>query len=145
MIIFTLNSQQKIIYMRYLKIFFFSFFVLSTLNTSAQKSNTEKILGCWTFKEIQFSEKVNFEGQIIKWYKNNVLCFNSDGECTSTNNENKSKPFEGSYKISEDEKTLTQKWKESNNSEEENSEIKFLDNKLLVFKVEFGTMTYKRK
>ncbi len=131
--------------MQYLKVFLLFLFVLSTSNSVAQKSNAEKILGCWIFKEIQFIEQVGFAEELIKNAKKTVVCFNSNGKFTFTKDETDSKPISGSYKISEDGKTLIQKRDISNDSVDENAEIEFLDDKLLVFKLEFGTMSFERK
>ncbi len=131
--------------MHYLKVFIFFLFILSTSSSLAQKNNTEKILGCWIFKEIEFSEQVDFAEELIKNAKKTVVCFNSNGKYTSAKDETGSKTITGSYKISEDGKTLIQKRDISNDGVDENAEIEFLDDKLLVFKLEFGTMSFDRK
>lgn len=131
--------------MQYLKVFIFFFFILSTSNSAAQKNNTEKILGCWIFKEMKFSEEEDFYEELINNAKKTVVCFNSNGKFTSSKDETSSKTITGSYKILEDGKTLFQKRDISNEDVDENAEIEFLDDKLLIFKLEFGTMSFERK
>jgi hypothetical protein len=137
--------KTKKIDMRHLKVILFFSFVLSTLNSVAQKSNSDKILGCWEFKEIKFSEEVSFAEELIENARNTFVCFSSDGKFTSTKDKTTSKIISGSYQISEDGKTLIQKRDLPNDGVDENAEIDFLDDKLLIFKLEFGTMSFERK
>ncbi|HOD10633.1 MAG TPA: hypothetical protein PKH91_07800 [Flavobacterium sp.] len=48
-------------------------FILTNLKSVAQNSNAEKILGCWTFKEVQFSEQVDFAEEFKKNAKNTII------------------------------------------------------------------------
>lgn len=120
-------------------------FILTNLKSVAQNSNAEKILGCWTFKEVQFSEQVDFAEEFKKNAKNTVVCFTPDGNFTTTKNGITSNTVNGTYKISEDGKTILQKSDISSEDEDESAEISTLDDKLLAFKLEFGKMIFERK
>lgn len=132
--------------MKYLKIFTFTFFLFTVVKSAAQKTNAEKILGCWTFKKIEFNGKYDFSEELIKQTKNSIVCFKSDGKFITNKSENSSVTINGSYKISDDGKTLTQKRDlSSEGSADENAEIGFVDDQNLTFKLEFGVMYFERK
>ena len=132
--------------MQYLKTLFLSLCILSFLSNSAQKTNAEKILGCWVFKEIQFNNHENFSKELIKQAERSVVCFSSDGRIIMTKTADDTSPISGSFKISNDGKTLVQKRDLSDEGTiDDDAEIDFLDDKLLVFKVEFGKIVFKRK
>lgn len=132
--------------MRPLKILAFLLFAFSTPNSIAQKTNAEKILGCWVFKNIEFNEKYVFSEELIKQTRNSVVCFSADGKFTTTKPGDTSGPLKGSYKISEDGKNLTQKRDLSEDeSVDEDAEIELLDEKHLHFRLSFGIMYLERK
>ena len=132
--------------MQYLKTLFLSLCILSFLSNSAQKTNAEKILGCWVFKEIQFNNHENFSKELIKQAERSVVCFSSDGRIIMTKTADDTSPISGSFKISNDGKTLVQKRDLSDEGTiDDDAEIDFLDDKLLVFKVEFGKIAFERK
>jgi len=132
--------------MKYLKIFAFTFFLFTVANSVAQKTIAEKIVGCWTFKKIEFNGKYDFSEELVKQTQNTVVCFNLNGKFITNNSENGSVPINGSYKISDDGKILTQKRDLLNEgSVEEDAEIEFLDDENLTFKLEFGVMYFERK
>lgn len=135
--------------MRYLKIFIFLFLSFNASKTVAQKTNAEKILGCWVFKKIEFKTQNDFSDQVAKEALNSVVCFTPDGKFTTTMAEAGSTPVSGSYEVSADGKTMTQK-KDSSDDEgfesiEEDAEIEFLDDKQLIFKFGLGTIYFDRK
>ncbi|HOD10632.1 MAG TPA: hypothetical protein PKH91_07795, partial [Flavobacterium sp.] len=72
-------------------------------------------------------------------------CFTPDGNFTTTKNGITSNTVNGTYKISEDGKTILQKSDISSEDEDESAEISTLDDKLLAFKLEFGKMIFERK
>ena len=131
--------------MNHLKATVLLLFILTNLKSVAQNSNAEKILGCWIFKELQFSEQVDFAEELNKNAKNTVVCFTSDGNFTNSKSGVASNKINGTYKISEDGKTITQKSDISSENEDESAEIHSIDDKLLVFKLEFGKMVFERK
>ena len=132
--------------MVHFKTLLFSFFILSTLNSTAQKINAEKIIGCWLFKEIQFNKQNNFSKEIIKQVEKSAVCFSVDGKFTATKTEDGFAPVMGTFKISDDGKTLIQKRDISEEGTvDDDAEIDFLDDKLLIFKLEFGKISFARK
>ena len=132
--------------MKYLKIFAFTFFLFTVANSAAQKTIAEKIVGCWTFKKIEFNGKYDFSEDLVKQTQNTVVCFNLNGKFITNNSENGSVAIYGSYKISDDGKILTQKRDLSNEGNvNEDAEIEFLDDENLTFKLEFGVMYFERK
>lgn len=132
--------------MQYLKTLFLSLCILSFLSNSAQKTNAEKILGCWVLKEIQFNNRENFSEDLIKQSEKTSICFGADGRFVTTKATDGSAAITGSFKISIDGKKLVQKRDYSEEgSIDDDAEIAFVDDKLLVFKVEFGKIVFKRK
>lgn len=132
--------------MQYLKTLFLSLCILSFLSNSAQKTNAEKILGCWVFKEIQFNNHENFSEDLIKQSEKTSICFSADGRFITTKAADGTTPVKGSFKISVDGKTVVQKRDLSEEgSIDDDAEIAFIDDKILVFKVEFGKIVFKRK
>lgn len=120
-------------------------FSFSTANAVAQNANSEKILGCWILKKIEFNTQNDFSEDFNQQAQNSVVCFNSDGKFTTTKAGNSAVPINGSYKILDDGKTVTQKKALADESVEEDAEIEFLDDKHLIFKIEFGSMYFDRK
>ncbi|RKS03220.1 hypothetical protein [Flavobacterium sp. 102] len=131
--------------MKYLKILVFLLFAFTTTNAVAQKTSAEKILGCWTFKKIEFNGKYDFSEELILQTQNTVVCFNANGKFITTNAKKSSEPINGSYKIADDGKTLSQKRDLSDEGFDEDAEIEFLNDENLIFKLEFGTMYFERK
>ena len=132
--------------MKYLKIVAFTFFLFTVANSKAQKTNSEKILGCWTLKKIEFNGKYDFSEELIKQTQNTIVCFKLNGKFITNKSENSSVAINGSYKISDDGKTLTQKRDlSSEGSVDEDAEIEFIDDQNLTFKLEFGVMYFERK
>lgn len=130
--------------MRYLKIAAFLLIAFSTFNAAAQKTNAEKIVGCWVFKKMEFNAEYDFSEQLIKQTLNTVVCFDTNGKFTSA--KTGSTPVKGSYNISADGKTLSQKRDFSEDgSVDEDASIELLDDKHLQFKLDFGIMHFERK
>lgn len=129
--------------MRYLKIVVLSFLAFSTAKSVAQKSTSEKILGCWILKKIEYNTKLDFSEELIKEAQNTVVCFDAKGKFTSTKAD--STPITGTYKVLEDGKTITQKRDISDGSVDEDAEFEFPDDTHLIFKLEFGSMQFERK
>lgn len=133
--------------MRNLKVIILLIFVFSASNMIGQKSNAEKILGCWIFDKVEFASENDYSEILLKQAKNSVVCFTPNGKFnTSINGVD---PVSGTYSISADGKTMTQK---RDSSGEENlielemeAEIQSLDDAVLVFSTEFGIMHFKRK
>ena len=132
--------------MKYLKIIIFTLFVFSTIDCVAQKTNAEKIVGCWTFKKIDFNAKYDFSEGLIQQFKNSIVCFNLNGKFTTNKAGTNSVPKNGSYKISDDGKTLTQKNDLSKKGVvTDDAKIEFLDVENLILKLEFGNIYFERK
>ncbi len=134
--------------MHNLKLFIFLFFALSTATSFAQKDNAEKIIGCWVLKKIEFSAKDEYSDELIKQAQNSSVCFSADGKFTTTLAKNDAAPMTGSYKISANGKTMSQKSDLSDEAFvriENDAEIEFLDDKHLIFKFELTTTYFDRK
>lgn len=129
--------------MYYYKIMFFLLFTLASSAAQAQKSNAEKILGCWQFKEMQLSAPNEFSNELIKQAQNTVVCFTADGKFKTT--KPNAAPISGTYTLSDDGKTIIQSRDIADESIDENAEIQFLDDKMLIFKLEFGVISFDHK
>jgi len=134
--------------MRYLKIVILLLFALSTSDSLAQKTNAEKILGCWVIKKIEFIIKDDYSEELIKHAQNALICFSADGKFTTTLAKSDSELMTGSYKISDDGKIMSQKSDLSEDfvvKAENDVEIEFLDDKHLILKFESTTTYFDRK
>ena len=134
--------------MRNLKIFIFFFLILSTTDTLAQKSNAEKIIGCWVLKKIEFIKKDDYSDELIKHAQNSLVCFSVDGKFTTTLSEANSQPLIGSYKVSDNGKMMSQKSDLADEDfvkVENDAEIEFLDDKHLIFKIDLTKTYFERK
>ena len=130
--------------MRYLKTFLLLTFTLLFSKSIAQKTNSEKILGCWSLKKMEFNANYDFAEELIKESKNSVVCFDSNGKFKTTKPGTSPITTNGSYKILLDGKKITQRRDLSDGNGEENAEIEFLDDKQLVLKLEIGFMYFER-
>lgn len=125
-------------------IFLLTFFSLT--NVLAQKTNAEKIVGCWILKKIEFNSKDEYSEELIKESKNSRVCFDSSGKFVTTK-ENETTPIEGIYKVLSDDKTITQKTTTSEddvNQIDIDAQIVAIDDKHLSIKMEFGTIFFER-
>ena len=114
-------------------------------NANAQKSNAEKIIGCWTFKTFEFVNPDEFSKEIIKEAQNTEVCFDTKGKFTSTKSGANAFTITGVYSLSEDGKTLSQKRDIATDGIDEDAEIVVLDAENLIFKLEIGKMYLERK
>ncbi|WP_298396692.1 hypothetical protein [Flavobacterium sp.] len=125
-------------------IFLLTFFSLT--NVFAQKTNAEKIVGCWILKKIEFNSKDEFSEELIKDSKNSRVCFDSSGKFVTTK-ENETTPIEGSYKVLSDDKTITQTTTSEDNVNqiEIDAQIVTIDDKNLSIKMELGIIYFERE
>jgi hypothetical protein len=130
--------------MKIIKLFIILFFAFTITNSMAQTNHSEKIVGCWTFKKVAFNGKYEFEDEIIRQTENTVVCFTPDGKFITKNTEQEAVITNGTYKISDDGKTLYQKQDLTDGSEDVDAHIELLDDKNLQFKLEFGIMYFER-
>jgi hypothetical protein len=119
--------------------------IVCCYNANAQKSNAEKIIGCWIFKKIEFINPNEFSEEIIKEAKNTEVCFDTNGKFTTIKPGANTATITGVYSLSADEKTLSQKRDVYSEGIDEDAEIIVLDAENLTFKLEFGTMHLERK
>ena len=136
--------------MRYTKMFFYLLMVFSAFEGLSQSSTSEKIIGCWQFKKIEFKADFEFAEEVRKQLQGSVLCFDSDGKFTNTTGSKIN--GSGRYSISADGKTITQ---QTDLSEEDvldgviqtdlDAEIDFPDENTVLFSIEFGTVYMERK
>ena len=114
-------------------------------NANAQKSNAEKIIGCWIFKTFEFVNPDEFSKEIIKEAQNTEVCFDTNGKFTTIKPGTNAVTITGVYSLSADGKTLSQKRDVSSEGIDEDAEIVLLDAENMTFKLEFGTMLLQRK
>lgn len=114
-------------------------------NANAQKSNAEKIIGCWIFKTFEFVSPNEFSKEIIKEAQNTEVCFDTNGKFTTIKTGTNAATITGVYSLSADGKTLSQKRDFSSEGIDEDAEIVLLDAENMTFKLEFGTMLLQRK
>ncbi|WNM18800.1 lipocalin family protein [Flavobacterium capsici] len=119
--------------------------LLVTATTFAQKSNAEKILGCWVLKKMEFSNPANDAPELSEEAMNSYVCFEKDGTFTTRLGGNESEVVKGKYQISADGKTLTQSRDIQDEGNDEQAEISVLDDTKLELKLEFGVMYFVRK
>ena len=136
--------------MRYFKMIFCLFIVFYAVEGRAQSAASEKIIGCWQFKKIEYKADFEFAEEVRNQVQGSVLCFDSDGKFTNTTG---SKMIgSGRYSVSADGKTITQ---QTDLSEEDvldgviqtdlDAEIDFPDENTVLFSIEFGTVYMERK
>jgi len=130
--------------MRHLKTFLLLTFTLFFSKSIAQHSNSEKILGCWLLKKIEFNANYDFAEELLDESKNSIVCFDSNGKFKTTKPESSLVTTTGSYKILLNGKKITQSRDLSDENEEEDAEITLLDDKQLVLKLEIGYMYFER-
>lgn len=101
--------------------YFTMLFILLVTTVQAQKTNAEKILGCWLFKEMKLSTPNEFSNELSKQAQNTVVCFTADGKYKTT--KANAAAIDGTYTLSEDGKTITQSRDIADESTDENAEI----------------------
>lgn len=135
--------------MWYTKMFFYLLMVFSAFEGLSQSSTSEKLIGCWKYKKIEFKAEFAYAKDIRKQVEQAVLCFDSDGKFTNTTK--KKVRGSGIYQLSADGKRIIQK---TNLSEKDvldgisqkdmDAELDFPDENTLVFYLEFGTIYLQR-
>lgn len=118
------------------------FFITSTL---AQKSNAEKIVGCWVLKKMEFSNPTDDAPKLSEEAINSYVCFENDSTFITRLGGQESNVVEGKYQISADGKTLTQTRDYDAEGTDEKAEIAVLDDKIMELKLEFGMMHFVKK
>lgn len=124
---------------------FLLFFVCT--NSIAQNTNSQKIIGCWKVTKFELKTEIENSSEIIKDAINNEVCFDAKGNFITTNAEDKT-ITNGTFNLSEDGKTIFQR---SNNEIndidiiDENAEIEVLNEKTLILKSDYFTMSFEKK
>lgn len=120
--------------------------VILTTNTAiAQKGNTEKILGCWVFKKIDYPSTLDVPKDGAPAPNSVTVCFETDGKYTTTT-ANSSEIITGKYQISEDGNTITQQRDlQEEGSFDEDATIAFPDDKTIILTLEFASLYFERK
>jgi hypothetical protein len=114
-------------------------------NAWSQKTNAEKILGCWTLKEMVSPEVEANDPEMIEAARNSVVCFDATGKFTMDRPGGIEPQMSGTYKISPDGKTMTQGRDIQDHGVDQDGEIVTLDDKHFVVKTEMVTMYFERK
>lgn len=125
---------------------FTTLFILLYVTVSfAQNDTTEKIIGCWVLKNIDFSQPTPNGITLKKEAINTTVCFDEKGTFVTKPSGNNKATINGNYKVSEDGKTLQQTSDLEENDNYNKAEITQLDDKNLVVKHEFGMMYFERE
>ena len=117
-----------------------------TTNTAiAQKENTEKILGCWVFKKIEYPSNLDVPKDGTPAPNSVTVCFETGGKYKTTS-ANSSEIITGKYQISEDGNTITQQRDlQEEGTFDEDASIAFPDDKTIILKLEFASLYFERK
>jgi hypothetical protein len=115
------------------------------MNVVAQKENATKIVGCWILKKMAFSDPKMRSAEIEAEAKDSEVCFTAGGKFATTKPGNDKSPITGTFAISEDGTTLTQKRDQNEEGVEDDATIVVLNDQELVFATEFGKMYFVRK
>ncbi|WP_460577048.1 hypothetical protein [Flavobacterium koreense] len=124
-------------------IFAFLLFFVCT-NSIAQSTNSQKIIGCWKVTKFELKTEIENSSEIIKDAINNEVCFDAKGNFITTNAEDKT-IGNGTFNLSEDGKTIFQKSNDENNDIGGNAEIELLNEKTLILKSDYFTMSFEKK
>lgn len=119
--------------------------ILFTTTTFAQKSNAEKIIGCWVLKKMEFAQPDADAPKLSEEAMNSYVCFEKDGTFITRLGGQETNVVKGNYKLSTDGKKLSQSRDIDEEGIDEEAEITVLTDKLLELKHEFGTMYFVRK
>ena len=119
--------------------------ILFTTTTFAQKSNAEKILGCWVLKKMEFTEAKPDDVNLSEEAMNSYVCFEKDGTFITRLGGQETNVVKGSYQLSADGKNLSQSRDIDDEGNDEEAEIMVLNDKKLELKHEFGTMYFEKK
>jgi hypothetical protein len=121
---------------------FLLFFVCT--NSIAQNTNSQKIIGCWKVTKFELKTEIENSSEIINGAINNEVCFDAKGNFVTTNAEDKT-ITNGTFNLSEDGKTIFQKSNNEINDVGENAEIELLNEKKLIIKSDYFTMSFEKK
>jgi uncharacterized membrane protein len=121
---------------------FLLFFVCT--NSIAQNTNSQKIIGCWKVTKFELKTEIENSSEIINEAINNEVCFDAKGNFITTNTEDRT-ITNGTFNLSEDGKTIFQKSNNEINDVGENAEIELLNEKNLIIKSDYFTMSFEKK
>lgn len=113
-------------------------------NAIAQTTNTKKIIGCWKVTKFELKTEIENSLEIIKEAINTEVCFDNKGNFTTTKAKDKTTAH-GTFKLSEDGKTLFQSANNDSNDIDENAEIEVLNEKTLILKSDYFTMSFEKQ
>lgn len=129
-----------------LKNLLLAFLTLLAANAFAQKTNAEKIVGCWVLTKMELNDKSYFPKDQLEETQKATVCFSADGKFVTTKGGKGIEPIEGTYQVSDDGKKLTQRRKASMEGVvDDDAALEFLDDNHLTFTLEFGKMHFERK
>jgi hypothetical protein len=130
--------------MKNLKLILVVVLLLSISKSMAQSTNSQKIIGCWSLKNMVFTEKVENPTELINNALNTLICFNTEGKFTTTK-AGETSVVNGKFKVSEDGKTLHQSRDLKDEGNDEDGQIVLIDEKQLIFKTDYVTLIFDRK
>ncbi len=120
---------------RFTFVLFFTLIAHSTL--IAQKLTEEKLLGCWKIKSIEFLQANKDSAELTKNIKSIFTCFEKNGKFTTKlkNEVDVQIIGTGTFNISADGKTLTQKRGADDGGIDESAEVVMVSNEEVSFKI----------
>ncbi len=119
--------------------------VLTTSTAIAQHENSEKIVGCWVFKKIEYPSNLDVPKDGIPAPNSVTVCFETDGKYTTTTT-NSYEIMTGKYQISEDGNTITQQRDlQEEGTIDEDATIAFPNDNTIILKLEFASLYFERK
>jgi hypothetical protein len=130
--------------MKNLKLILVVVLLLSISKSMAQSTNSQKIIGCWSLKNMEFTQKVENPTELINNALNTLICFNTEGKFTTTK-AGETSVVTGKFKVSEDGKTLHQTRDVQDEGNDEDGQIVLIDEKQLIFKTDYVTLIFDRK
>jgi len=130
--------------MRYLKLLLLTVLLTPTARTLAQEDHAKKILGCWVFQKIEYTEAMDMGEDTSPAPNSLKVCFDPGGKYTTTviaTNDS----LTGTYEFSADGKTIIQKRDiQPDGTTDENAAIAFPTADSLVFTLEFARLYFYR-
>ncbi|WP_395066276.1 hypothetical protein [Flavobacterium sp.] len=129
--------------MNFIKIILSLILILTVSNSIAQKTNSDKIIGCWEITKFEFTPANNNSAALIKDALHAVVCFNSKGTFTSQKANDKT-IINGKFNLSTDGTTLFQSSEAQNEATEEDAKIELLDDRHLILKTEYFIMSFDK-
>ena len=119
--------------------------ILFATTAFAQKTNAEKLIGCWVLKSMNYSKPLPDKLKLSKEAMNSTVCFDVDGKFITELGGENPLTVKGNYNLSVDGKTLSQSREVKDHDTDEEAEITQLDEKKLALTLEFGTMIFEKK